>query len=114
MEGLLRDPRVTLVQNHQCRFGLVAPLRDGTDAVGPAEKPTGFMTNSCFVAESLNKQCGQDHVHVPLTGGRAAGAAIHPHDRCESVCSGLLKQNVHGTIQKHNNFACAMDILLRL
>ena len=77
IKKLLKDHRVLRVQAHQCRFGLVLPLRDGTDAVGPAKKPTGFMSNSACIIEALNKQCGHDHARVIMIGGRAAGAAIY-------------------------------------
>ena len=93
---LLRDPSVLLVQAHQCRFGFVAPLRDGIDGVGPAKEPTGFMTNRPCIAEALDRQCLNDHTHVPLIAGRAEGAAVYPYDLCEAMCKCLLQQKTEG------------------
>ena len=57
--------------------------------MGPAKKPTGFLTNSAHIPEELNHRCPGDHIHIPLMGGRAAEAAIYPDKLCEAVCRGL-------------------------
>ena len=56
------------------------------------KKPTGFMSNSKFILEELDKKCPGDHKHVPLIAGRAAGAAIYPQALCEAICRGIAKQ----------------------
>ena len=59
VKAVLRDPPFMLVEGHQCMFGLMAPLRDGSGDSGVAEKRSGAMTNSTFIAEALNQKC--DH-----------------------------------------------------
>ena len=33
-----------------------------------------------------------DHSHVPLVGGRAAGAQVYPQMLCEALCRGVARQ----------------------
>ena len=56
------------------------------------KKPTGFMSSSKCVCDELNKKCRNDHTHIPLMGGRAAGAAIYPKELCEAICRGIVRQ----------------------
>ena len=44
MQEFLRDPRVRWVEGHMCQFGMTAPI-SGSEDVGYAKKPTGFMTS---------------------------------------------------------------------
>ena len=60
--------------------------------LGPVLKPTGFMTNSPEIARELARLCPRNHSHVPLVGGRAAGAAIYPEKLCMAICRGLAAQ----------------------
>ena len=55
-------------------------------------KPIGFLTNSKHIARELSRRCPRDHAHVPLVGGRAAAAAIYPHNLCCAICRGLARQ----------------------
>ena len=50
------------------------------------------MASSRCVDREAGRQCPGYHQHVPLMGGRAAGAAIYPRKWCEGVSRGLLKQ----------------------
>ena len=59
---------------------------------GLVKKPTGFMSSSRYVIEELDKKCSGDHAHVPLVGGRAAGAQVYPQALCEAICRGVAKQ----------------------
>ena len=61
---------------------------------GPVKKPTGFMTSSRCISEELDRKCDNSHQHIPLVGGRAAGAAIYPEGLCRAVSRGVLKQKV--------------------
>ena len=78
VESLLKRPAVMLAEGHMCQFGMETfdDRRRGTK--GPVKKPTGFMTSSAGIYNELNRQCKDEHRHVPLMGGRAAGAAIYP------------------------------------
>ena len=40
----------------------------------------------------MSQRCPRDQDHVPLVGGRAAAAAIHPHKLCCAICKGLAAQ----------------------
>ena len=86
---------VQKVRAYLCQYGMVAKI-DGTQGeLGPAMKPTGFMTNSSFVATELSARCKKDHTHVPLMGGKAKVAAIYPRKWCESIFRGLVAQKEH-------------------
>ena len=56
------------------------------------KKPTGFMSSSRYIIQELDRKCTGDHDHVPLVGGRAAGATIYPQALCEAICRGTSKQ----------------------
>ena len=59
----------------------------------PVKKPTGFSSNSWAIMRELNRLChDKSHVHVPLMGGRAAGAQVYPGKLCEAICRGLARQ----------------------
>ena len=50
------------------------------------------MTSSRVIAQALNVRCTGGHDHVPLVGGRAAGAAIYPKMLCEAIITDVIKQ----------------------
>ena len=60
--------------------------------MGLVKKPTGFMSSSRCMIEELDKKCNGGHDHVPLVGGRAAGAAVYPQALCEAICRGVANQ----------------------
>ena len=95
IKELSEDPRVCLVQAHQCRFCQKTTAMDGSKGMLAAKKPTGFLINSWCIAEELDKQCEGGHVHGWLMGGRAADAAKYPEGLCEAVCKGIQKQKTH-------------------
>lgn len=61
-------------------------------ALGPVLKPIGFMSNSPGVARYSSRRCNDDHQHVHLMGGRAAGAAVYPPELCRAICAGIAEQ----------------------
>ena len=91
---LLMEEAVEKVVGDQCRYGLTS-RKDGV--VGPAKKPTGFMTNSVCIARRLAKRCTnttqrQAHQHIRLESGRAKKAQIFPDKLCNELCEGLMIQ----------------------
>ena len=94
VDKLLKHPAVSLVQGHMCQFGMETwdDRKAGTN--GPVKKPTGFMTSSQCIAAELNRTCDNSHTHIPLVGGRAAGAATYPRGLCQAISRGLLRQKV--------------------
>jgi hypothetical protein len=92
IEKLLKYDDVQRVQTHMCQFGMVSRIGGVGSELGPVLKPTGFLTNSSCIARELARLCPRDHVHVPLVGGRAAGAAIYPEKLCMAICRGLAAQ----------------------
>ena len=82
IERLVAHDDVQRVQTHMCQFGMTSRIGGVGSELGPVLKPTGFMTNSPCIARELARLCPRDHVHVPLVGGRAAGAAIYPEKLC--------------------------------
>ena len=107
MERLLEDDRVILVEAHQCMYGLETYEDAKGGSTGAAKKPAGFMTSAWHVAEQLKQRCDGSHSHVPLMGGRAAGAAIHPLTLCQAICRGIIQQK---KFEKGGNIStCAMQ-----
>ena len=84
MEGV----QVTVAD--QCMYGLVTNGVGGRET--PAQKKTKFMTNSPCIAKELQRKCDGKHVHQPLIGGRAAGAARYPRELCRAICQGLMEE----------------------
>ena len=56
------------------------------------EKPTVFMSGCRCVRNELNKKCTGVHAHIPLVGGRAAGAQAYSQALFEAVCRGVRRQ----------------------
>ena len=51
---------------------------------GLSRKATRIMTNNPWLAQVLvSMQCDGGHYHVPLQGGLASCARIHPPDLCQ-------------------------------
>ena len=92
VEKLLEHPSVEVVQGHMCRFRMTTHIETKGGEKGLVKKPTGFMSSSRFIRQELGKTCNGDHAHVPLVGGRAAGAQIYPPLLCEAICRGVYKQ----------------------
>ena len=83
---------VQRVRTDMRQFGMASRQGGVGSALGPVLKPTGFLTNSKYIAKELSQRCPRYHEHVPLVGGRAAAAAIYPHKLCCAICKGLAAQ----------------------
>ena len=64
---------------------------------GPAQKATGFLTNSVCIAEKLKRRCPNRkgeivHEHIVLEGGRTRAAQVYPRGLCEAISKGLQEQ----------------------
>ena len=88
----MKNPEVQLVQGHMCQFGMLTHINEKHGEKGLVKKPTGFLTSSDHIARALNLKCGGGHAHVPLVGGRAAGAQVYPDKLCKAIVNGMLKQ----------------------
>ena len=94
VQRLSREMGVECIVNDACMFGMMAKGADGT--VGPARKPTRWMTNAPYLARNLNRKCrGTHQAHVHLVGGRAAQAAVYPPALVEAIVRGLQIQREH-------------------
>ena len=91
---MLRNPAVNLVEGHMCQFRMMTHIEEKDGKMGLVKKPTGFMTSSKCIAQALNVRCIGGHDHVPLVGGRAAGAAIYPKMLCQAIVNGVIKQKI--------------------
>ena len=78
------------VRADQCQYGLVT-TKNGV--VGPAKKPTDFLTNAAMIAKELSRRCtpGQ-HVHIALDEGRAKAAEKYPPGLVRAIITGLKNQ----------------------
>ena len=92
MTKLEGEEGVQRVRTDMCQFGMQSRTAGIGSILGHVLKPTGFLTNSKHVARELGRRCPKDHTHVPLMGGRAAAAAIYPHNLCCAICRGLAAQ----------------------
>ena len=93
---------VRLVRTDMCQFGMVTRVGGVGSEMGAVLKPTGFLTNSPCISRELARRCPRDHEHVPLVGGRAAGAAVYPHRLCCAICKGVaaqIRQDKSGRVQ---------------
>ena len=92
VQALVEDPAVHVVQGHMCQFGMLTHVEEKGGKMGLVKKPTGFMTSSSCIANALNLKCQGGHDHVPLVGGRAAGAQVYPKKLCDAIVTGVIKQ----------------------
>ena len=92
IKHVMSFPNVQLVEGHMCQFGMTTHVNEKHGEQGLVKKPTGFLTSSECVARLLNRTCQGGHAHVPLVGGRAAGAQVYPDKLCEAIVKGMLRQ----------------------
>ena len=92
MIKLKENNGVLKVQTDMCQFGMLSRTAGIGSALGPVLKPTGFLANCKHIARELSNICPRNHEHVPLLSGRAAAAAIYPHNLCCAICKGLAMQ----------------------
>ena len=78
MQKLESQVGVQKVRTDMCQFGMQSRTAGVGSPLGHVLKPTGFITNSSYIAIELGRRCPQNHDHVLLVGGRAAAAAIYP------------------------------------
>jgi hypothetical protein len=91
MQRLRCTPGVSEAVGDQCRFGLRSAGEHG--ALGPAKKPTRFLSSAGCVLRELGRRCLGDHTHVRLLGGRrAADAAEYPRGLCRALLRGISAQ----------------------
>ena len=92
IESLMSDPRVQIAYTNMCQFGMTTHIDIKDGPRGPVAKPTGFMTSGWAMFEELNRKCKDNHVHIPLVGGRASACQQYPSALCEAICRGVAKQ----------------------
>ena len=93
VQEILCHPSVGLVQCHLCRFKMSTHIETKNGQRGLVKKPTGLLSSRRCVRQELDKKCTGDHAHVPLVGGRAAGAQVYPQMLCEAICRGVARQH---------------------
>ena len=89
VKSLAQDPTVMKTEIDQCAYGLLSKDKEG---VGPAKKPTSFLTNSIGLVNALSKKCGGCARHVQLVEGRARAAQEYPRELCRAVTKGIIEQ----------------------
>ena len=85
-----RYPHLYAVIGAMCAFGLTTPGEDGKEQ--PAQKLTRWLTNSPFLAATLERKCPRDHAHTVLLNGRAKAAQVYPPALCRAVVAGFAEQ----------------------
>ncbi len=111
IETMLRVPGVRRVRGDQCQFG--AEIQRGRHRGDPIMKPTGFMTNSPCVAETLERLCegkgglcsrSKGGRHRPCSGIHAKEAQKYPKELCRAVLKGVTKQLKDDNLLKNGCF----------
>ena len=92
IENIPSQPALELIQGHICRFLMETHVEGRGREMQLVNKPTGFMSSSRYILDEMDKTCNGDHIHTPLVGGKAAGAAIYPQALCEAICRGVAGQ----------------------
>ena len=99
MAKLMEVPNVQRVRGDQCQFG--AEIMRGRDKGEPVMKPTGFLTNSSKLAETLSKTCSsvsgscsrpKGGQHRLCSGRHARDAARYPRGLCRAILKGITGQ----------------------
>ena len=97
MQNLANFPGNYLVRGDMCPHGMTAQDEHGE---GLVLKPTGWMTNSWFIAEEVGVRCdnlyksipGDRHRHVHLVSGKARACQVYPVSLCLRILRGLYRQ----------------------
>ena len=92
MQEVMSHPSVELVQGHMCQFRMTTHIDKKDGERGLVKQPTGFLSSSRCVRQELDRKCTVGHAHVPLVGGRAAGAQVYSQLLCEAICRGVARQ----------------------
>lgn len=91
VRAIAQSPGVTTADCDACVFGMVTP--DGRGGMGPAKKPTRWLSNAPKLLNELRVRCGGRHSsHVPLLSGRAAKAAVYPPEMVAAIVRGVQAQ----------------------
>ena len=94
IQQLMLHPGVIKVVGHMCAYGMKSTDEKGE---GLVKKPTGWLTNSPYIAEQVSALCsnrwkGRLHRHVHLISGRAKAAEVYPLKLCKAISTGLRHQ----------------------
>eukprot|EP00435_Cladocopium_sp_Y103_P070319 s238_g35.t1 len=84
LQRLLRLEGIYVCVSDMCAYDM--RVKDGLN-----KKPTRWVTNSWHLAMELQQRCTGDHVHEPLTHGKAALAAMYPPALCRAIVRGLKR-----------------------
>ena len=89
MQSVLSLPEVHRVTGNTCIFDMMQSDGGGRAII---KKATGFMTNSCRIAQRLEVRCNGLHRHITLVNGRAKAAEVYPDKLCREIVKGLVEQ----------------------
>ena len=81
-------------KGHMCAYGMKSKDEFGE---GLVKKPTGWATNSPYIAEQVSQLCsnrhkGAKHRHAHLISGKAKAAEVYPVKLCTAILKGLRRQ----------------------
>ena len=93
---LMNDLNIEKTIAHMCRYGMNSSDESGG---GRVKKPTGFLTDSPFLADQLRNKCMGGHKHIQLVGGRARACQVYPEKLCRAILTGIRNEVVNcGTV----------------
>ena len=72
-------------------------------------KPTRFASSAPWVLQRLARKCDRSHTHKTLLDGRAAAAAVYPHQLCRALIRGISKQLARDGKAAPDHVLCAVD-----
>ena len=100
MVQFMQQSGLYCVRGDMCASGMTS-----CDALGdsPVQKPTGWLTNSLFIAEQVGQRCSNlygkgTHRHVHLVDGRARAGQVYPARLCLAILCGLRNQLQDGRL----------------
>ena len=97
-------PGVIRTHAHMCQYGMKLNA-DGK--ILPVMKPTGFLTNSPYMASELSRRCPGNHVHATLMAGLSRSGEEPPRGRsaCPAAaapCAGSTRRSpMHVAVAPH-------------
>ena len=97
MQALMNDLKIQKTVGHMCRYGMLSSDMLGSSKV---KKPSGFLTNSDILADSLSLKCLGGHRHIQLLGGRARACQVYPDKLCLYILKGIRSELIHSGIIK--------------
>ena len=95
MQSLMNDLHIQKTVGHMCRYGTQYKNEHGS---GKVKQPTGFLTNSAMLADSLSLKCLGGHGHMQRLGGKRENCQWYPDKLCRYILKGIKRELIHSGV----------------